>query len=129
METKTWTNRFEGQVAAVTGGADGLGYAIAQRLLAEGATVWLIDRDEPKVRAAAAKLGSRARPLVFDIVDEAGVQRGFEQIFAEGQRLDIMVNSAAIVGPNGKKITETPSDGFELTLRINLFGTFLVCKH
>ena len=129
MENKTWTNRFEGQVAAVTGGADGLGFAIAQRLIAEGATVWLIDRDEPKVRVAAVKLGPRARPIVFDIFDEAAVQRGFEQIHADGQRLDAVVNSAGIVGPNGKKITETPADGFEQVLRINLLGTFLVCKH
>src|SRR6185503_10256999 len=126
METKTWTNRLAGQVAAVTGGADGLGLAIAQRLLAEGATVWIIDRDEPKARAAAAKLGARAKPLVLDIVDDPAVQRGFEQIYAAEQRLDVVVNSAAIVGPNGKKITETPSDGFDQVLRINLFGTFLV---
>src|SRR2546423_1158600 len=127
MENKTWTNRFEGQAAGGTGGADGLGFAIAQRLIAEGGTGWLIDRDESKVCAAAAKLGARARPVVFDIVDEPAVQRGFEQIYAAGQRLDVVVNSAAIVGPNGKKITETPSDGFEQVLRINLFGTFLVC--
>lgn len=129
MQTNTWTERFAGQVAAITGGADGLGFAIAQRLIAEGATVWLLDRDEARVNAAAAKLGASARAHAVDITDERGVQAAFEKVYAAQQRLDAVVNSAGIVGPNNKKITETPTDGYEQVLRVNLFGTFLVCKH
>lgn len=129
MTTKIWADRFQGQVAAVTGGADGLGYAIAERLIAEGATVWLLDRDDARVRAAAAKLGARARAHSVDIGDDRGVQTAFEQIYAGHQRLDAVVNSAGIVGPNNKKITETPTDAYEQVLRVNLVGTFLVCKH
>jgi 3-oxoacyl-[acyl-carrier protein] reductase len=129
METKAWTDRFAGQVAAVTGGADGLGFAIARRLVAEGATVWLLDRDEPRATAAAKQLGPKAHALTVDIADEAGVQAAFERIHAANQRLDAVVNSAGIVGPNGKKITDTPADGYEQVLRVNLFGSFLVCKH
>jgi 3-oxoacyl-[acyl-carrier protein] reductase len=129
MENKAWIGRFAGQVAAVTGGADGLGFVIAQRLVAEGATVWLLDRDEPRAAAAAAKLGQGTQALAVDIADEVGVKAAFERIFAAKQRLDVMVNSAGIVGPNGKKVTETPADGFEQVLRVNLFGSFLTCKH
>jgi 2-dehydro-3-deoxy-L-rhamnonate dehydrogenase (NAD+) len=129
MQTTTWPGRFAHQVAAVTGGADGLGYAIAERLTAEGARVWLLDRDAVRVEAAARKLGSKARALVADIVDEPAVQAAFERIFAADERLDVVVNSAGIVGPNNRKITETPTDGYEQVLWVNLFGSFLVCKH
>lgn len=129
MQQTTWTGRFSNQVAVVTGGADGLGFAIAERLLREGATVWLVDRDEAKARAAAARLGAGAQVLVADIVDEPAVQAGFERIFAAQQRIDVVVNSAGIVGPNNKRITETPADGFEQVLRVNLFGSYVVCKH
>jgi 2-dehydro-3-deoxy-L-rhamnonate dehydrogenase (NAD+) len=129
MQTTTWPGRFAHQVAAVTGGADGLGYAIAERLTAEGARVWLLDRDAVRVEAAARKLGSKARALVADIVDEPAVQAAFERIFAADERLDVVVNSAGIVGPNNRKITETPTDGYEQVLWVNLFGSFLVFKH
>ncbi len=129
MDTKTWPERFAGQVAVVTGGGDGLGFAIAQRLIAEGATVWLFDRDDARVKAAASRLGPRAFAAALDIADEPAVKAGFEAVTAQHGRLDVMVNSAGIVGPNNKKITETPTDGYEQVLRVNLFGTFLVCKH
>ena len=129
METKTWPDRFAGQVAVVTGGADGLGFAIAERLIAEGAIAWLFDRDEARVKAAAGRLGPRAFTCALDITDETAVRAGFEAVVATHDRLDVMVNSAGIVGPNNKKITDTPTDGYEQVLRVNLFGTFLVCKH
>jgi 2-dehydro-3-deoxy-L-rhamnonate dehydrogenase (NAD+) len=129
MPTTTSLNRFSGQAAVITGGADGLGFAIAERLHAEGAAVWLFDRDEPKAVAAAQKIGARAHAVAVDITQEAEVQAAFERVFAAAGRLDVMVNSAGIVGPNNRKVTETPTDGFEQVLRINLFGSFLVCKH
>ena len=117
------------QVAVITGGGDGLGFAIAERLRQEGATVWLVDRDGAKAAAAATRLGAGAHALALDIVDEPAVQAGFDQIFAAQQRIDVVVNSAGIVGPNNKRITETPTDGFEHVLRVNLFGSYVVCKH
>lgn len=129
MNSSLWQERFAGQVAAVTGAADGLGLAIAQRLLAEGATVWFLDCDEKRVAGAAADSGVNARHAVVDICDEPRVQAVFERIFGEHGRLDVMVNCAAIIGPNNRKITETPTDGFEQVLRVNLLGSFVVCKH
>jgi 3-oxoacyl-[acyl-carrier protein] reductase len=128
MSTPLWNERFSGQVAAVTGGADGLGLAIARRLLAEGAIVWLLDRDEPRVTSAARDAGGDAHPAVVDIADERDVQAVFERIVQTHGRLDVVVNSAGIVGPNNRKVSETPADGFEQVLRVNLFGSFVVCK-
>lgn len=128
MSTPQWNERFSGQVAAITGGADGLGLAIARRLLAEGAVVWLLDRDEPRVTSAAREAGGNAHPAVVDIGDERGVQALFERIVHTHGRLDVVVNSAGIVGPNNRKISETPADGFEEVLRVNLLGSFVVCK-
>ena len=125
----TFRGRFSGQMAAVTGGADGLGFAIAERLVQEGASVWILDRDEQKGAAAAARLGARTQALALDITDEPAVGAAFARIHAAGERLDVVVNSAGIVGPNHRRITETPTDGYEQVLRINLFGSFLVCKH
>ncbi len=129
METNIWTGRFSGQVAAITGGADGLGFAIARRLIAEGAVVWLLDRDESRVRAGAEQLGPKAFARSVDITDEAGVLGTFAAIGVEHGRLDVVVNSAGIVGPNNLRTSETPTDGFEQVLRVNLFGSFLVCKY
>ena len=128
MSTSAWNERFAGQVAAVTGAADGLGLAIAQRLLVEGASVWFLDRDEQRVASAARSSGANAHSAVVDICDEPGVQAVFERIFKEQGRLDVVVNSAGIVGPNNRKVHETPTDGFQEVLRVNLFGTFVVCK-
>lgn len=127
--TSLWKERFKEQVAVVTGAADGLGLAIAQRLLAEGATVWFLDRDEKKVSVVAKNSGANARFAAADICDEPAVQKTFEQIFAAHGRVDVVVNSAGIVGPNNKRISETPTDGYEQVLRVNLFGSFLICKH
>src|SRR5690606_28694699 len=124
-----WNERFAGQVAAVTGAADGLGLAIAQRLVAGGATVWFLDRDAVRVKAVARDAGAAAHAAPVDICDESAVEATFERIHREHGRVDAVVNSAGIVGPNNRTITETPTEGFEQVLRVNLFGTFLVCKH
>ena len=123
-----WNDRFAGQVAVVTGAADGLGRAIAQRLLTEGMTVCFLDRDEKKLAATAHSL-PRAHTLVADICDEAAIEQAFERVFAAHGRLDVVVNSAGIVGPNNKKVADTPADGYAEVLKVNLFGSFVVCKH
>lgn len=122
-------NRFSGQVAAVTGAADGLGKVISERLLAEGATVWFLDRNEDLLRKVCAGAGDRAHPLAVDITDDAGVDAAFGRIIEKHGQLDIMINSAGIVGPNNRKIVDTPADGFADVIKINLFGSFLTAKH
>jgi 2-dehydro-3-deoxy-L-rhamnonate dehydrogenase (NAD+) len=129
MTTPVWPARFHDQVAVVTGAADGLGLAISRRLLAEGATVWFLDRNESLVNEVVNAAGPRAHALGMDITNEAMVRAAFAKVQATHGRLDIVVNSAGIVGPNNLPITETPADGFAQVLQVNLFGSYLVAKH
>lgn len=124
--------RFENQVAVVTGGAQGIGYAIAARLVEEGAKVWLLDVDERLAADAAESLiekGGAARYAALDISDESQVKQVFDEIESCGDDCSIVVNSAGIVGPNSVTIDQVACSDFERVCRVNLLGTFLVTKY
>ncbi len=118
--------RFKNQTAIITGGADGLGLHIAARLVDEGARVWIADRDQEKGAAAAKKIGCEFEPL--DVADETSVAGAFQRIHAAAERLDVMVNCAGIVGPNGMRIDEVPVSGFDQVQAVNVRGSFLTCR-
>jgi len=124
--------RFENQVAIVTGGASGLGKAVVGRLAREGGIVTIFDTNEGEMSAVAAELGAKdlpVRALVVDVSDEQSVKRGIASVADAHGRLDIVVNCAGIVGPNGKKIAEVSVEAFDEVYRINLRGSFLMAKH
>jgi NAD(P)-dependent dehydrogenase (short-subunit alcohol dehydrogenase family) len=124
--------RFENQVAAITGGADGLGKAIAQRLASEGAKLAIIDRNPAlleKILAEFKQQGFDVRTHQADVADETSVQATFDAIYEQFGRLDIMVNSAGIVGPANVKIVDVPVEGFDQVQAVNVRGTFLTTKH
>jgi 3-oxoacyl-[acyl-carrier protein] reductase len=118
--------RFKNQIAIITGGADGLGLHIATRLTREGARVWIVDRDEELGNAAAKRIGCEFEPM--DVADESSVTTAFGKIIAAAGRLDVMVNCAGIVGPNGVKIVDVPLSGFEQVQAVNVRGSFLTCR-
>ena len=117
-------NRFEGQVALVTGAARGIGLAISTRLLAEGATVILADIDGEVVERAAkqAPTGDPARriPAELDITDETACRRLVGEIEERHSRLDILVNNAAIL--DASPIDELTIERFRAVARVNLDG-------
>jgi 3-oxoacyl-[acyl-carrier protein] reductase len=124
--------RFSGQVAVVTGGADGLGLAIARRLGREGASLMLFDRDRARLDRASEgirELGATAEGIVVDVSDEASVRDGFAAVDARHGRLDVMVNSAGIAGPTNKKITAVPVAELDTVYKVNLRGSFLVTQY
>ena len=91
---------FRNRIAVITGGAQGIGRAIAERLLHGGAAVWLWDRDIALARAAAAELGAigEALAVAVDVSDLAEVEAAARAV--DGGRIDILVNNAGISGPN-----------------------------
>ena len=124
--------RFQNQIAAITGGAQGIGFAIAQKLAGEGAEVCILDRDETLALEAAKKLnaeGFKAHGFSVDISNEEQVANVFAEINGFDSPCSIVINSAGVVGPNGVTTDEVDVKDFEQTCKINLTGSFIVCKH
>jgi 3-oxoacyl-[acyl-carrier protein] reductase len=127
-----FSDRFASQTAIVTGGAQGIGYAIAKRLSMEGAKVWLFDTNESLLVQAAERInneGGIARSIVIDIQDEISVTSGFKEVISKDHKVDIMINAAGIVGPTGTKIENIDYEAFNKTCKVNLSGSFLMTKH
>ncbi|MEL7115452.1 MAG: SDR family NAD(P)-dependent oxidoreductase [Pseudomonadota bacterium] len=116
---------FNNQVAVVTGGAQGIGGAVADRLAAEGATVVLWDMDVALAQAKATALGGQA--IEVDIADWGQVEDARDVTLAAQGRIDILVNSAGIAGPNAT-VEDYPPDDFAQIVAVNLNGTFHVNK-
>jgi 3-oxoacyl-[acyl-carrier protein] reductase len=114
-------------VAVVTGGAQGLGFAMAQRIVQSGARVSLWDRDAVVLAKAVAALGPEASSKLVDITDLAGLATAHEQVEAEIGPVSILVNSAGIAGSNAP-LDEYDPDEWRRVVEINLNGTFYVNK-
>jgi 3-oxoacyl-[acyl-carrier protein] reductase len=112
---------LQGQVALVTGAAQGLGFGMAEELAARGASVVIGDIQIDKARAAAQKLSARA--LELNIADSASVDRCFSQL----DRLDILVNNAG-VGQNVTPIVQLTDQEWQKVINITLTGTFYCCR-
>lgn len=119
--------RCDHKVALVTGGAAGLGKAIAQRLAAEGAQVVITDVQPAAGEATAAECGFVF--LAHDVCDEAGWTRVIETVEARCGRLDILVNNAGIVGPqDAVNPVNTRLADWKKIFAVNLDGVFLGCR-
>jgi len=126
--------RFENQSVIITGGAEGIGKAIARRLAKEGAAVTIFDVGAEATTAAIQEFADSGLTLhgeKVDISNEDNVIAGFEAAVGRhpDRRLDVMINCAAIVGPTNRKITEVSTAEFDLETAVNLRGTFLMTKH
>jgi NAD(P)-dependent dehydrogenase (short-subunit alcohol dehydrogenase family) len=118
---------FQGRHAIVTGGATGLGYAIAARLVASGGTVTIWDRDAATMQRAVAQLGSAAQAVEVDVSRHASVQQAVQATRQHAARVDALVNSAGVAGPNAKT-WEYPLDGWQQVIDVNLNGLFYCCR-
>lgn len=119
---------FLNRVAIITGGADGLGFALARRLVGAGATVCLLDIDAAKLDHAHETLGEKCRTFVTDLCDEAAVVKAVSEVAATCGRIDALVNSAGITGKTNLKSHEVDVANFDLVLKLNVRGTFLTCQ-
>jgi len=118
---------FKGRHAVVTGGASGLGLGIAQRLIASGGSVTLWDRDGDAAQRAAAALGESAHALAVDVSQQASVAKAVAGTIAHAGRIDALVNSAGITGPNAK-VWDYPVDAWRQVMDVNLTGLFICCR-
>lgn len=125
-------NKFQNQVAVISGGADGLGKAIAGRLAAEGARLAIFDNNRNKLDATINELqkaGYVVKGFRMDIADEGEIAAAFKDVADHFGRLDIMINSAGIVGPTNTSILDYSVDDFDKVYRVNLRGSFLMSKY
>jgi 3-oxoacyl-[acyl-carrier protein] reductase len=121
-ETHVNTLDFRNRTAVVTGGAAGIGLAIARRLHASGARVSLWDRDAAALRTAAASVGD-AHHVALDVADAAAVDAAAKSAAAAMGRIDVLVCSAGISGPNAT-VWDYPVDEWRRVFDINLHGLF-----
>jgi len=132
--TRSPGDRVAGKIALVTGAANGLGRAIAQRLAEEGATLVLVDIDsaglaetERLIRASSAG-GSNQPPMAItaDVTEEAPVKALFQQVLATHGRLDILVNDVG--GGSTGHIWEARLEDWDYVIRLNLRSAFLCTR-
>jgi len=124
--------RFENQTAVISGGADGLGFGIAARIALEGGNIALFDINEKKLTASVKKLrehGVKVEGYKVDVSSEYEVQRSIQFVVTTFGKIDIMVNSAGIVGPTNTKITAYAVEEYDKIYAVNLRGAFLMTKY
>ena len=114
---------FSSRVAVITGGAQGIGGAIAEKLASLGARVALWDMDLPLAEAKAHTLGHRAFALKVDVANYSSVEAAVRDTLSRADRIDILVNSAGIAGMNAP-VEAYPVAEFQRIIDINLMGTF-----
>jgi 3-oxoacyl-[acyl-carrier protein] reductase len=117
---------LDGQVAVITGGAQGIGLAIARRLVASGAKVSLWDMNEKLLAESKAKIAA-AGTAVVNITDMGQLKAALEKTERELGPVSILVNSAGIAGQNAP-LDEYPEDEWRRVIEVDLNGTFYVNK-
>jgi 3-oxoacyl-[acyl-carrier protein] reductase len=118
-----------GKRAVVTGGARGIGLAVAERFLASGAKVALWDRDPTAIDAAAKRLaaGDRLAGIVVDVAEEAAIAAAVSATAGAFGGIDILVNNAGITGPNAPT-WEYPVADWKRVIDVDLTGPFLCSR-
>jgi len=118
-----------GRVAVVTGGAQGIGYAIAERMLASGASVVLWDADAVKLAEAKSSLGHAGKVFTeqVELTNETDVAAATARSIAAAKKIDILVNNAGITGGNATTWELAP-DVWRRVIEVNLVAPYLVCR-
>jgi 3-oxoacyl-[acyl-carrier protein] reductase len=118
---------LKGRIAVVTGGAQGIGRAIAERFIASGAKLAIWDMDKPLADKTAAALGQASKAYAVDVTNPESVEGALKATLTDFQRIDILVNNAGIAGGNAPT-WELPIADWQRVLKINLDGPFYCCR-
>jgi NAD(P)-dependent dehydrogenase (short-subunit alcohol dehydrogenase family) len=117
------------RTAVITGGARGIGFAAAQKMLAAGAAValWDIDAAALDKAAAALKGGDRVHSATVDVTDEASIGNAVAALLRDFGKIDILVNNAGITGGNAP-LWELKPEAWRRVVEVNLIAPYLVCR-
>jgi len=120
---------LQDRVAVVTGGAQGIGLAVANRILASGGKVAIWDRDRSLLEETVKRIAKsdRVHGLPADIADLQAVEKAAAATIGHFGKIDILINNAAIVGPNANT-WEYPPEAFRDVVNVGLIGTFYCCR-
>jgi 3-oxoacyl-[acyl-carrier protein] reductase len=120
---------YDNRVAIITGGGQGIGLTVAERLLDSGASVSVWDRDQALLDQLEAKHGAsgKVQTVNVDIGKLESVEAGTKVVLDRFGKIDVLVNNAAIVGPNANT-WEYPPQAFMDVVHIGLVGTFFCCR-
>ncbi len=114
--------RLHNKVAIITGAANGIGYAAAERFIEEGAIVFIADFDDNAGNTAANQLGENATFVQVDVANRDSVKKLVETVIVHAGRIDILVNNAGIT--RDAMLTKMTEDQFQQVLDVNLSGVF-----
>ena len=122
------TYHYSDQVAVITGGCNGIGAAVAERLVASNAKValWDVDVSQPEARVAGLAKDS-CKLVQVDICEPASVEAALQETESLFGKVDVLVNSAGIAGPNSP-LADYPVDMWRKVQAVNVDGTFHCCK-
>ena len=119
---------IENQVAVITGGASGIGLAVAKQFHAEGVRLALLDMNPEGLEQAKSELDGSPLVVKTDISSEASVNAAIDQIVETYGQIDILVNAAGIVGKTNTKIVDVDLEDYIRVQQVNLIGSFIIAK-
>jgi 2-dehydro-3-deoxy-L-rhamnonate dehydrogenase (NAD+) len=117
---------LKNRIAVITGGAQGIGYAVAERFIASGAKVVLWDIDAALLTTAQSALGAAASTAQVELTDEHAVAAAAQAVLKAHDRIDILINNAGITGGNAPTWELTP-EMWRRTIDVNLVAPYLTC--
>jgi 2-dehydro-3-deoxy-L-rhamnonate dehydrogenase (NAD+) len=120
--------KFEGQVAIVTGAASGLGFAIAQRLLHQGARVALLDLNKEALEKGFKNYKENSRAFVIDLCRQSLIETTVQQIVDDFGKVDILVNCAGITGMVNMLSHEVNTNDLQKVFEVNFMSSFYTTK-
>ncbi|WP_127357824.1 SDR family NAD(P)-dependent oxidoreductase [Actinacidiphila soli] len=119
-------NRLDDKVALVTGGSSGIGFAIAQRFVEEGAYVFITGRRQPELDKAKDKIGRNITSVQGDATVSADLDRLFQTIENEKGKIDVVVANSGLVDP--QEFGQITEDSFDRTFNLNARGTLFTAQ-
>lgn len=131
---QSWLQDFMGQVAIVTGAAQGIGLAVATALAKRGAIICLVDLSEDALRASVTQIkiaSPESSHVIFracDVTNAARTVQVVKEVVSQFGRIDILVQAAGITGITNVKTEDVDPTNFDNVVRVNLRGIFLMCR-